>query len=140
MASTANIVFSQVGGGRVLVRLTANASINVIANSLGQCDISNPVLGGVNTGANVVGDPITGVNITGIWWSLASPATIARASNTVLKLNGTDHWTRGEGFPAETEFQNAATVVVTFNDTNSMMILELTKIYAGGSPPDASAH
>lgn len=116
----ANIVFSHVSGGRSFIRFNASATVNVVANSTANSDLST---------AN---DAVTGATITKLIWSTASNIKVARGANTILTLNGSGVWDlKSMGTPL-TEFP-AASIAVTMNDTNSALLIECSKLYANGT-------
>lgn len=116
---------SRDSGGKAVLRFVGTGSV-LIAKAAANSDIAEST----NTASNVV----TGT-ITGMWWSLAAGiVTVARGSNTVAILAGTDHWNREGGFVALTEFP-AANLAITFNAAavgNGTLIIEMNKQY--GTP------
>jgi hypothetical protein len=116
----ANLVFSHTGGGRAFLRCTANATINVAANSTVNSDIS------------FANDQVLGATITKIIWSTQTNITINRGANTIARLNGSGIWDFKAMGIAETEYPTA-TIAVTMNDANSTVFLECSKLYANGT-------
>ena len=120
----ANIVFSHISGGRAFLRFNASATINVVANSTANSDLST---------AN---DQVLGATITKVLWSVTPNSTvntisIARGANTIMTLTGTGSWDFKSMGIAETEY-SGATIVVTMPPTSTLFI-ECSKLYANGT-------
>lgn len=118
----ANIVFSHISGGRAFLRFNANATINVVANSTANSDLST---------AN---DQVIGATLTKLIWSTGGTVKVARGSNTICVLNGSGAWDLKSMGTPETEYP-AATIAVTFSDggANSTLFIECSKLYANGT-------
>jgi hypothetical protein len=121
----ANVVFTQIVGGRSVLRFNANATVNVAANSTVNSDL-----------APNSNDQITGAAITKILWSTANTLagiTIGRGpANVILTLTGSGNWDLKSMGVSLAEF-STATIVVTMPDALSSLILECTKMYPTGS-------
>jgi len=134
-----SIVLSQQRGGKAVLKFQGtSANVVCASNSTVQADIA--------VGNNSI-DPIRGAAITGMWWSLcgnstvtAATVTVARQANTVYTLQGGDQWTQSNGFRADRQ-DFSANLVVTFNaPAQGTLIIELSKVYEGGNPPDLDGH
>lgn len=119
--SGANVVFTNITGGRAFVRCIANATMNVAANTTANSDL-----------APFSNDQITGASITKLMWSTANTIKIARGANTIINLTGSGNWNLKEMGCTLNEFASA-TIVVTINDAGSTLLMECTKMYPTGS-------
>lgn len=116
-------VISYNKGNRALVRLTANANLVTVANSTSNSDIGY-----------VGNDPVRGCTIVDIKWSTSTNVKISRDDNLLLTLNGSGHWP-DDGRLKLNEFPTG-TLNVQFGDTNSSILIEISKIYDGGQNPE----
>lgn len=128
MAVAANVITNQQKGGKILLRFVANGYVNCVANSTVNSDIGAPG-----------NDQIQGATISKLAWSTTANIKIARGSNTILTLCGSDHWDLRQMGMLLNE-SPAANLVVTITDGNSSLLVELNKEYAGSAPPDADGH
>lgn len=110
-------------GNQVVIRLTANATLNVVANStFGNNDIGS-------------GEALRGATISYVFFSTGGNIKISRGSNLMLTLVGSDHWDLASQRAKLTE-DSSANINVAFNDTNSSLVMIVSKIYDGGQNPD----
>lgn len=122
------IVQNKLKGGTVVIRLTANATLNVAANSTVNSDIGNPG-----------NDQIRGASISQLFWSTNGNIKISRGGTLILTLTGSDHWNlRAAGISLSENVVDPLNV--QFSDTNSSLIVELTKIYDTTNSPRADDH
>ena len=113
-------------GDTVVLRLTANAVLNVQANSAGG---NNDLTPGESA--------LKGAEISKVFFSTAGNIKISRGGTLLLTLTGTDHWDLASDRAKLTE-NATASINVQFSDTNSSVILVLTKVYDGGQNPAMS--
>jgi len=75
-------------------------------------------------------DPVTAFSVARVFWSTANTTTgikLARGANTLLVLQGTDHWDLAASGISLTQ-DSTANLVITIPDGVSSCVLELKKV------------
>jgi hypothetical protein len=111
-------------GNQSIIRLTANATLNTVSNTTGgNCDISPS------------DNACRGAYLSKLLFSTGGNIKISRGANLVLTLVGSDHWDL-EALRLRITDDSTGNINIAFSDTNSSLIMVVTKLYDGGQNPN----